>query len=140
MPAAMRDVETLLHGHLAGMDERTGVVADPHRAGGRAMRARAAPPGVCGRSRELGRTAGAILGERATPPAIPAALTPAGRLVVPAAPRPAARRRWRCLGRRVPLQLLTERIARVRGVNPDPIRRDDPRVPRGRRGRRAPTS
>jgi hypothetical protein len=26
----------------------------------------------------------------------------------------------------VPLQLLTERIARVRGVNPDPIRRDDP--------------
>ena len=26
----------------------------------------------------------------------------------------------------VPLQLLTERIARLQGVNPDPIRRDDP--------------
>ena len=27
----------------------------------------------------------------------------------------------------VPLQLLTERLARVRGTNPDPIRRDDAR-------------
>ncbi len=26
-----------------------------------------------------------------------------------------------------PLQLLTERLARARGTNPDPIRRDDPR-------------
>ena len=26
-----------------------------------------------------------------------------------------------------PLQLLTERISRARGTNPDPIRRDDPR-------------
>jgi len=25
-----------------------------------------------------------------------------------------------------PLQLITERLARVRGTNPDPIRRDDP--------------
>jgi hypothetical protein len=25
------------------------------------------------------------------------------------------------------LQLLTERVARARGTNPDPIRRDDPR-------------
>ena len=28
IPAAFRDLETLLHGHLAGMDERTGLVAD----------------------------------------------------------------------------------------------------------------
>jgi hypothetical protein len=30
------------------------------------------------------------------------------------------------IGTAVPVQLLTERIARIRGVNPDPIRRDDP--------------
>jgi hypothetical protein len=31
------------------------------------------------------------------------------------------------LGTAVPLQLLTERLARARGTNPDPIRRDDDR-------------
>jgi hypothetical protein len=30
------------------------------------------------------------------------------------------------VGSTVPLQLLTERLARARGVDPDPIRRDDP--------------
>ena len=29
-------------------------------------------------------------------------------------------------GTATPLQLLTERLARARGTNPDPIRRDDP--------------
>ena len=31
------------------------------------------------------------------------------------------------LGTATPLQLLTERLARARGTDPDPIRRDDPR-------------
>jgi hypothetical protein len=31
------------------------------------------------------------------------------------------------LGSAAPLQLITERLARARGTNPDPIRRDDPR-------------
>jgi len=31
------------------------------------------------------------------------------------------------IGSATPLQLLTERIARARGTNPDPIRRDDSR-------------
>jgi hypothetical protein len=30
------------------------------------------------------------------------------------------------VGSAMPLQLLTERLARARNVNPDPIRRDDP--------------
>ncbi len=30
-------------------------------------------------------------------------------------------------GTATPLQLLTERLARARGTDPDPIRRDDPR-------------
>ena len=52
-------------------------------------------------------------------------LTPAGRLVIPEAPglpSPVAA----LLGSALPLQLLTERLARARGTNPDPIRRDDP--------------
>ncbi len=123
LPAAMRDLETLLHGHLAGMDASTGLVlilTDRSQAAGRAARAE----GVLRAVAELGVRAGAILNagyaER-----IPGALTPAGRLVVPAAPElPSAAASL--IGSAIPLQLLTERIARLRGVNPDPIRRDDP--------------
>jgi hypothetical protein len=53
-------------------------------------------------------------------------LTPAGRLLVeeaPSLPAPVAA----LLGTATPLQLLTERIARARGTNPDAIRRDDQR-------------
>ena len=58
--------------------------------------------------------------------AIEASLTRAGRLVVPESPAlPAAVAAL--LGTATPLQLLTERIARARGTNPDPIRRDDAR-------------
>jgi hypothetical protein len=74
--------------------------------------------------RELGAPAGAILGDAYTA-RIGEELTPAGRLVVPAAPDlPPAMAAL--LGSVVPLQLLTERLARARGVDPDPIRRDDP--------------
>ena len=54
-----------------------------------------------------------------------ASLTPAGRLLVPDAPdlpAPVAS----LFGSATPLQVLTERLARARGTNPDPIRRDDP--------------
>jgi len=57
---------------------------------------------------------------------LPGELTPAGRLLVPdvpALPAPVAA----LLGSAAPLQLITERLARARGTNPDPIRRDDPR-------------
>ena len=123
MPAAMRDLETLLHGHLAGMDAKTGVIlvlTDPAQADARAERAAGALRAVA----ELGAKAGAILGAGHTD-LIPSSLTPAGRLIVPVAPDlpPAAAS---LLGSAVPLQLLTERLARARGVNPDPIRRDDP--------------
>jgi hypothetical protein len=55
-----------------------------------------------------------------------AALTPAGRLLAmdaPDLPAPVAA----LFATATPLQLLTERIARARGTDPDPIRRDDPR-------------
>ena len=123
LPAAMRDLETLLHGHLAGMDDRTGIVlilTEAARADDRAARAAA----VLRATAAIGARAGAILGARHLD-AIPAELTPAGRLVVPSADElpPAIAS---LLGSAVPLQLLTERLARARGVNPDPIRRDDP--------------
>lgn len=123
LPAAMRDLETLLHGHLAGMDSKTGFVlllTDPSRLDERVARAQAVLRAIA----ELGCVAGAILGADHAE-SIPAALTSGGRLVVPAAPElPSAAASL--LGSAVPLQLLTERLARARGINPDPIRRDDP--------------
>lgn len=123
MAAAMRDLETLLHGHLAGMDSTTGVVlilTDAAQSAARGHRA----AGVLRAVAELGAKAGAILGAGYAD-SIQSVLTPAGRLVVPEAPDlpPVVAS---LLGSAVPLQLLTERLARARGVNPDPIRRDDP--------------
>jgi hypothetical protein len=54
----------------------------------------------------------------------PAFLAPAGRMLAaeaPTLPGPVAA----LLGTATPLQLLTERLARARGTNPDPIRRDE---------------
>jgi fructoselysine-6-P-deglycase FrlB-like protein len=135
VPASARDLETVLHGHLAGMAGSTGfvlILAD-HRGGdGRAERA----TGLLRAVAELGVTSGAILGA-AYADAIPEALTPAGRLVVPAvADLPHAA--GALIGTAVPLQLLTERLARERGVNPDPIRRDDPRYLRAAEASAAP--
>ncbi|HYN69896.1 MAG TPA: hypothetical protein VEX41_06785 [Candidatus Eisenbacteria bacterium] len=123
VPATMRDLETMLHGHLAGIDSRTGIVVilvDPAGIDERASRA----AGVLRAAREIGAQGAAILAERAAPE-LELGLTPAGRLLVPEAPLlpPAVAT---ILGSAIPLQLLTERLARSRGVDPDPIRRDDP--------------
>jgi fructoselysine-6-P-deglycase FrlB-like protein len=124
LPAAMRDLETLLHGHLAGVDGRTGIVvilAERASRGARIARA----IGVLRACRELGLAAGAILADVVAGEVDPA-LTPAGRVVAPDAPDlpgPVAA----LLATAVPLQLLTERLAIARGVDPDPIRRDEPR-------------
>ena len=123
LPAAMRDLETLLHGHLAGLDDRTGVVLFLTETAAREERA-ARAAGVLRALVEIGCRSGAILGQ-VHAQGIPEALTPAGQVLVPEAsglPRVVAS----LLGSAVPLQLLTERLARARGVNPDPIRRDDP--------------
>jgi fructoselysine-6-P-deglycase FrlB-like protein len=124
LPSAYRDLETFLHGHLPATDESTGLVlvlTDRDRRSERVVRARQA----LAAARVLGLRSAAILADPAATDIDPA-LTPAGRLVVPDAPSlpaPVAA----LLGSATPLQLLTERIARARGTNPDPIRRDDPR-------------
>jgi fructoselysine-6-P-deglycase FrlB-like protein len=123
IPAAMRDLETMLHGHLAGVDARTGLIlllADRSQRGARTARA----VGVLKAGRELGLPVGAILAD-VVAETIDPALTPAGRIAVPdattLAPPVAA-----LLATATPIQLLTERVAIARGVDPDPIRRDEP--------------
>jgi fructoselysine-6-P-deglycase FrlB-like protein len=122
VPATMRDLETFLHGHLPAMDSTTGLVvlvtdrAERAARVGRARQALAA-------AKVVGIRAGAIVA-RDVHGQLDADLTPAGRLRVDEAkalPAPLAA----LLGTATPLQLLTERIARVRGTNPDLIRRDD---------------
>ncbi len=121
IPAAYRDLETFLHGHLAATGEGMGLVlilADRDRRPERLARA----IGALRAARVTGVEAAAII---ATDAAIdlPTELTPAGRVVLPEAPAlpaPVAA----LLGTAAPLQLLTERLARARGVDPDPIHRD----------------
>ncbi len=124
IPSAMRDLETMLHGHLAATDEHTGLVlvlADRAARGPRVARAL----GLLRACREVGIQAGVI-----TSPVvageIDVALTPAGRILVPDAPSlPSTAAAL--VGTAVPLQRLAEQLAVARGVNPDAIRRDDPR-------------
>jgi glucosamine--fructose-6-phosphate aminotransferase (isomerizing) len=123
LPSAYRDLETFLHGHFPATGPDTGLVLLLTDRAGRAERLARARQLLAG-MRVIGVRSAAILaadldGE------LDADLTPAGRLLVgeaPALPGPVAA----LFGTATPLQLLTERIARARGTNPDPIRRDDP--------------
>jgi fructoselysine-6-P-deglycase FrlB-like protein len=123
LPSAMRDLETFLHGHLPATDASTGLVLILTDRDGRDERLARALDALAA-ARVIGLRAAAILA-RDLDDAVAAELTPAGRLLVDAAPElpaPVAA----LLGSATPLQLLTERIARARGTNPDAIRRDDP--------------
>ena len=123
LPSAYRDLETFLHGHLPATDTSTGLVlilTDRERRAERVARARQA----LAAGRVIGLRVAAIVSAEVDEELDPA-LTPAGRLLVPEAPGlpgPVAS----LIGSATPLQLLTERLARARGTNPDPIRRDDP--------------
>ena len=123
LPSAFRDLETFLHGHLPATGRATGLVlvlTDRTRRPERVVRARQA----LAAARVVGlRTAAIVTVD--VDAALDPALTPAGRLIVPEAPGlPAGVAAL--VGSATPLQLLTERIARARGTNPDLIRRDDP--------------
>ena len=120
-PAAYRDLETFLHGHLAATGEGQGLVlilADRDARAERLARA----TGALRAARTVGMEAAAIIAADAAVD-LPTDLTPAGRIVIPEAPSlpsPVAA----LLGTATALQILTERFARARGVNPDPIHRD----------------
>ncbi len=122
LPSAYRDLETFLHGHLPATGPDTGLIlllADRDHRTERLARAKQALTAA----QVVGIRTAAIIAA-GLDAALPAELTPAGRLLVgddPALPAPVAA----LFGTATPLQLLTERLARARGTNPDLIRRDD---------------
>ena len=121
----MRDLETFLHGHLPATDDATGLVLILTDRDGRTDRLARARQALAAARGPRGAGGGDPRPRRSTTSSS-RSLTPAGRLLVdeaPSLPAPVAA----LLGTATPLQLLTERIARARGTNPDPIRRDDPR-------------
>jgi fructoselysine-6-P-deglycase FrlB-like protein len=124
LPTTMRDLETFLHGHLPAMDSSTGLVlvlTDRHQRAARIARARQA----LAAAKAIGIRSAAIV-TRDVHGQLDGDLTPVGRLRVDdvkSLPAPVAA----LVGSATPLQLLTERIARARGTNPDLIRRDDAR-------------
>lgn len=127
LPTAYRDLETFLHGHLPATGPETGLVLVLTDRSGRAERVARARQALAA-AREVG-VRGAAIVATGVAAALPDELTPAGRIVLPEAddlPAPVAA----LLGTATPLQLLTERLARARGTNPDPIRRDDERYRR----------
>lgn len=122
LPSAYRDLETFLHGHLPATGPDTGLVLILVDRAGRPERLARAKQALAA-ARIIGLRAAAIVAEGLDPQLEPD-LTPAGRLVVRDSaelPAPVAA----LLGTAIPLQLVTERIARARGTNPDLIRRED---------------
>jgi glucosamine--fructose-6-phosphate aminotransferase (isomerizing) len=120
VPAVAREVETLLHGHLAAFEARTAIVLILSDLPGRdALLDRAVTETRA--AAELGTPVVGLFGVEAA-----AAIGGSGHIPLAAAdglePTIAA-----LLGAAVPLQLLAERLARARGMNPDTIGRDDPR-------------
>jgi glutamine---fructose-6-phosphate transaminase (isomerizing) len=121
LPTTTRELETFLHGHLPAMDAQTGVVLLLADRAGRAARSARAQQAMAAAGR-IGIRAAAILAAELDGD-WPAFLLPAGRILVPEAlslPGPVAA----LVGTTTPLQLVTERLARARGTDPDPIRRD----------------
>jgi glucosamine--fructose-6-phosphate aminotransferase (isomerizing) len=123
LPSAYRDLETFLHGHLPATGPDTGLVLVLADRAGRAERLGRARQALAA-AQVIGiRTVAVLAADLDTE--LDAELTPAGRLLVrddPSLPAPVAA----LFGTATPLQLLTERLARARGTNPDMIRRDDP--------------
>jgi glutamine---fructose-6-phosphate transaminase (isomerizing) len=123
IPSAMRDLETFLHGHLPATGDDTGLVlilTDRDRRPERTKRATQA----LAAARGVGIRVAAILSSDVAGTLREAA--PTGVVEVPDAPdlpAPVAA----LLGSATALQLVTERIARTTGRNPDAIRRDDAR-------------
>ncbi len=121
LPTTMRDLETFLHGHLPSMDEQTGLVLVLADRSERLVRSARAQQAMAAAGR-VGVSGAGILAAGLDAD-WPAFLLPAGRIVVPEAESlPAAVAAL--VGTATPLQLVTERLARARGTDPDPIRRD----------------
>jgi glutamine---fructose-6-phosphate transaminase (isomerizing) len=123
LPASALELETVMHGHLAAATRWSGIVV---------MLTADVPPGttvararrVLAAARALSMPAAAIVTDVLAGEIDPTD-TPAGRMVLPhtdRVPGVAAS----LIGSAIPLQLLAERLARARGVDPDTLGREDP--------------
>jgi glucosamine--fructose-6-phosphate aminotransferase (isomerizing) len=124
IPSAMRDLETFLHGHLPATGEEMGLVLILTEREHRAERTKRAAQALAA-ARGVGVQVAAIVSTEVAG-ALPKDAAPVGSLVIPEAPdlpAPVAA----LLGSATALQLVTERIARATGRNPDAIRRDEDR-------------
>ena len=122
LASAAHELETLLHGHLAAATRWTGLVLVLAAASGPGLIDRARR--VLNAARALGMPAAAIVSEQADTD-IGVDSTPAGRIVLPRTGRVPALA-GSLLTSAMALQLLTERLARARGVDPDTLGREDP--------------
>jgi fructoselysine-6-P-deglycase FrlB-like protein len=128
LPAVAHELETIRHGHLAAATERTGLVVFLTDGEERGSSLRDRTSSVLRAATALGMpTAVIAAADLADAPGHPdVALATTGWQAVPldpGLPRIVAA----TLASAVPLQLLTERLARARGTNPDAIGREDPR-------------
>jgi glutamine---fructose-6-phosphate transaminase (isomerizing) len=123
LPADAHELETTLHGHLAAATRWTGLIvvmtdAEPDglivERGTRLLEA----------ARALAVPAAAIVTD-AVSQVVPEELTSAGRIVLPHAGR-VGDVAGSLLASAMALQVLTERLARSRGVDPDTLGREDP--------------
>ena len=125
LPATAMELETIRHGHLAAATTRTGLVLLLTDAEGWGAPLIDRSVAVLRSAQALGMPAAAIvaadLADR-----LPPGLTPAGRQAVPV-PASLHRAAAAALAGAIPIQLLAERLARARGVEPDTIGRTDPR-------------
>ena len=123
LPATAHELETVRHGHLAAATERTGLVLILTDGDGRGVDLRERAATVLRAAAALGMPS-VVLGSAEVADVAEAATV--GRHLVELdgqLARPVAA----SLAVVLPLQLLTERLARARGTNPDTIGRDDPR-------------
>ncbi|MGI8828418.1 MAG: SIS domain-containing protein [Candidatus Limnocylindria bacterium] len=120
LAAEAHELETILHGHLAAATRWTGMVV-VLSSGAAAVMDRARK--VFAAATALGMPAAAILDE-AFDAEFPADQTPAGRIVLPRVGRVSGHA-GALLASAIALQLLTERLARARSVNPDTLGRED---------------
>jgi len=123
LPSDAHDLETVLHGHLAAATRWTGLVVVMTDADtGALVRERAIR--VLEAAKALGVPAAAIIADSITAD-VPDELVPAGRIVLPHTGRVGGVA-GSLLASAMALQVLTERLARARTVNPDTLGREDP--------------
>jgi glutamine---fructose-6-phosphate transaminase (isomerizing) len=125
LPAVALHLETVRHGHLAAADETTGLVLIVSDVATQLEQVMSRVDAVTRSAQALGMPVAAILAPAADA-LIDGRLTSAGRLVLPPV-KNAQLATGASLSAAVALQLLTEQLARARGVNPDTLGRDDPR-------------